>query len=272
MLAQSDIDRVTDVLGASTLRGYVIAAIIIVAAVVIGRVARMAINRIVNPSRVDNFVGLFVGRLVNYLVLVFGLIYALETLGIAIGPILGALGIAGIALAFAFQNILENFVAGIILQLQRPFNSGDEVLTAGYEGVVTAVDARTITMETQDGEIVRIPSAEVIKQPIVNHTENGRRRSTVTVGIAYGTNLQRARTVALDAVGNVDTVLTRPEPEVLFERFGDSSIDLAVRFWHEPSIGDEWLARSDVGCALVEAFEAGAIEIPFPQRVLHYPA
>jgi len=205
----------------------------------------------------------------NYLIVIFGSVYALGTLGISLGPILGALGIVGIALAFALQDILSNFVAGIIIQLQRPFASGDEIVVGDHEGRIIAVDTRTITMETPDGETVRIPSAEVIKNPIVNHTQRGRRRTTLQVGVAYGTDLEAATWVLVESVVGVEGVLENPPPEALVEAFGDSSIDFAVRYWHPPSIAALWRTRSAVAKAVQQGLAGAGIEIPFPQRVVH---
>ncbi len=270
---QTDLDELSDVIGGSNLEAedYLTALSILVGAFILGRVIRFVVRRIVDRSRADHLLGDLIGRIVNYIVLIFGLVYALDTLDIAIGPVLGALGIVGIALAFAFQDILENFVAGIILQLQRPFASGDEIVVAGHEGRVSAVDTRTITVETPDGETVRIPSAEVIKNPIINHTKRGRRRTTIDVGVAYDTDLRHARRTILDALERLDEVYQSPPPEVYVHTFGESGIDIAVRFWHEPSIASLWSTRHKVAVAVREAFDAHDITIPFPQRVLHLP-
>lgn len=270
---EPDLSRLTDAItnGGLDAWDYVIAGGILVAAVVLGRIVRVAVRRLVDRSRADNLLGELVGRIVNYVVAVFGFVYALDQLDISIGPILGALGIVGVALAFAFQDILENFVAGIILQLQRPFASGDEIVVADHEGRILSVDARTITIETPDGETVRIPSAEVIKNPIVNHTTRGRRRTTLEVGVAYDTDLDRAVRVAREATTGIAGVLEAPTAEVLIVRFGSSSIDLAVRYWHRPSITEMWRTRHAVALAVSRAFAANDITIPFPQRVLHLP-
>jgi small conductance mechanosensitive channel len=138
--------------------------------------ARLVVKWLVSRSRTDDFLGDLIGRILSYVIVTFGLAYALDVFGIAIAPILGALGIAGIALAFALQDILENFVAGVILQARRPFSD--------QEGSVVSIDACTITLHTPDGETVKVPSALVIKNSIVNHTQIGRRRTTVDVGVA----------------------------------------------------------------------------------------
>lgn len=248
------------------------AAIILVVSVLIGRLARFLVSRIISRTSTDDFLGDLIGRILSYIIVAFGFVYALEALDIAAAPVLGALGIVGIALAFALQDILENFVAGVILQLRRPFTSGDEIVSDGLEGTVLRIDARTVTIRTPDGETVRLPSGAVIKNPIINHTQNGRRRSTIEVGVAYGTDLDQAARVAQQATESVPGVLTTPPVEIYVENFGDSSMDFAVRYWHAPSIAAAWRTRDAVSRAISAGFADNNIQIPFPQRVVHTPA
>lgn len=276
-LAQTDAPDVTtlsEVLDTSGLGlwDYGQAAIILGVSIIIGRAVRFIIKRLLSRTRTDDFLGDLIGRIVFYLVVTFGFVYSLESLGIAVAPVLGALGIVGIALAFALQDILENFVAGIILQLRRPFTAGNEIVSDKHEGTVLAIDARTVTIRTPDGETVLLPSANVIKNPIVNHTLNGRRRTTIDVGVAYGTDLDRAASVALEATEAVDGVLDAPGVEVFVHNFGESSIDLVVRYWHAPSIAASWRVRDAVARSIARAFRQHGVEIPFPQRVLHTAA
>lgn len=246
------------------------AAIVLVSSIVIGRIAKLIIKRLVRHSPADDFLGDLFGRIASYLIVAFGTIYALEGLGVAITPLLGALGIAGIAIAFALQDILENFVAGVILQLRRPFTAGDEIESGDHEGTITSVDARTVTIRTPDGDMVRLPSADVIKNPIINHTEFGKRRTTLDVGVAYGTDLSVAARLAVQAAREAEGVLNDPAPQALVHTFGASSIDFAVRFWHDPTFASKWKTRDDVAKRIASMFNENGIEIPFPQRVLHH--
>jgi small-conductance mechanosensitive channel len=245
------------------------AGITILVAFIVSRILRYVVERTLR-QRMDAALALLMARLAGYLVIIVGFVYSLEAVGVAIGPVLGALGIAGIALAFAFQDILENFVAGILLQLKRPFTFGDQVSINDHEGTVRTIDSRLVTIDTPAGETIMIPSATVIKADINNYTTAGERRTTVPVGVAYGTDLRRAREVLERAVRTADGVRDRPEPEVLFEGFGESSIDFVVRFWHDPSIASFWNTRSEVGFAVDAALADAGITIPYPQRTLHW--
>jgi small-conductance mechanosensitive channel len=274
VLAQSEVDELTGLLGGSRLEAwdFARAGIILAVALVVARLARFVVRRLASHRQADSILGDLLARVASYLVIIFGCLYALDSLGVAIGPLLGALGIAGFALAFALQDVVENFVAGLILQASRPFSADDEIETGAYEGTVQAVDARTITIHTLEGETVRLPTAEVIKEPIVNHTQIGRRRTTVEVGVAYGTDLDEATDVIHSALARLDSVLDDPRPEVLLVRFGESSIDFSVLFWHGPSVAQKLHAQSDVVGAIDSAFRGAGITIPFPQRDVHLGA
>ena len=190
----TDDSALVDALQTEGLTGWdwATAGITIAVAFVVAQLLRYLTERALRRN-MDGALALLIARMAGYLVLVFGLVYALEALGVAIGPVLGALGIAGIALAFAFKDILENFVAGILLQLKRPFTFGDQVSINDHEGTVRTIDSRLVTIDTPAGETIMIPSATVIKADINNYTTLGGRRTTLPVGVAYGTDLRRAR-------------------------------------------------------------------------------
>lgn len=266
---EADVEVLSAALDGAGVTGWdwIQAGIVFVAAVIASRIVKAILIRLLRRSA-DAAVADLIGRLVAYTLAIFGLIYALEQVGVKIGPLLGALGIVGIALAFALRDILENFVAGLLLQFRRPFSYGDQIISGDVEGTVEAIDSRSVTVITPDGETVHVPSSQVITDAIVNHTERGARRTTIPIGVAYGTDLECARSALMSAVRCVEEVFDDPEPEVLLTGFGDSSIDFVVRFWHEPTIAAHWSAQSAVAFSLDKACRDNDIEIPFPQRVL----
>ncbi|MFV0259409.1 MAG: mechanosensitive ion channel family protein [Acidimicrobiales bacterium] len=267
------IDTVGQVIDHSDRTDFLVFVTIFVGALIAGRVARYLVGHLLERGgRTDSLLGDLMGRLFGYVIVAFGTVYALDAIGIAIGPLLGALGVIGIALAFALQSLLENFVAGVLLQVRRPFNRGDEVRALEFEGRVLGVDSRTLSIRTPDGETVRLPNAEVLKHALVNLSVHGRRRTTVEVGVAYGTDVAEASRVLVDEVRRVDGVLPSPAPVAFGVRFGPSSIDLAVRYWHQPSIAEEWRVRHLVVVAIADALAEAGITIPFPQTTVHFGA
>lgn len=247
---------------------WLVAGVVLGVSVVLALVAGRILSRLFERRGSEGFVADLLGRLVGYVVVAVGLVYALSVLGVRVGPLLGALGIAGVALAFALKDILENFIAGILLQIRRPFDKGDQIITGDYEGTVREVNARSVVIDQPSGEQVIVPSASLINQPIVNLTAHGLRRTTLEVGVAYDTDLDQAKEVIETALAAVDGVADHPAPETRVYQFGDSSIDIAVRYWHAPTIARMWSVRDDAARAVKAALDAAGIEIPFPQRVV----
>ena len=239
----------------------------IVLAAVVRRVMVRAIDR-----EGDRHIGRVVGRFISVVIAGVGAVYALGLLGVRIGPLLGALGVGGIAIAFAAQDILQNFIAGVMLQIRHPFRVGEQIGTGDHEGVVEDVNLRTTVLNTYDGLVVYVPNAEVLKHPIVNYTRTPMSRTSLTVGLPYDVDLQRARKVLLQACLDTEEVQPSPPPEVWVEEFADSSINVAVRYWHPADIASRWRVRSAVAISLKAALDAADISIPFPQRVLWFGA
>ena len=266
LLAQNDID-----IGGLTTQDWITAGITFAATIVLAIVARRIVTRITKRFDVDPGPAKLVGRFFAFLVFVAGFIYTLASLDIAIGPVLGAVGVGGLALAFALQDIIENLIAGLILQTQRPFRIGDQVKVGGYDGTVEDISLRTTILKTYDGRRVFVPSSDVLQSGIENNTAFDRRRTTLAVGVGYDTDLETAHSTLLAAVQGVDPVYDEPAPQAWVESFGGSSIDFAVRFWHDSPTGDEWATRHEVAIAVKKALDAAGIEIPFPIRTLDFP-
>ncbi len=239
-------------------------------ALLLAAVVRHVLIGVLDRGDSDRHTGRMIGRLVGVVIMVSGLVYALELSGVRVGPMLGALGIGGIALAFAAQDMLSNFIAGVLLQVRRPFRVGDEISSGDYEGRVVDVNLRTVRMRTHDGLTVYLPNAEVLQTPIVNFTKTSLNRTSITVGVAYDSDLERVREVLLRACSETEGVSAIPEPEAWVEEFGDSSINIAVRYWHASDIASRWRTRNAVAMAVKTAFDGAGIAIPFPQRTLWF--
>ncbi|MBW3575590.1 MAG: mechanosensitive ion channel family protein, partial [Actinobacteria bacterium] len=178
-----------------TVDDWILAGAVLFGALLISRVVKALAARVVErdggagASRVAELVG----RVVGGVVAVGGFVYALQVLGVRLGPLLGALGLGGLALAFAAQAILSNVFASVLLQARRPFRAGDQISTNDIEGTVEDVNLRTVVLRTYAGERVLVPCASVLGAPIYNFTTNKVRRTTVEVGVAYHTDLATAQ-------------------------------------------------------------------------------
>jgi len=245
------------------------ATIVFLVAVVLAVVLRRTLVRLVDREA-DRHLGRIVGRFLSVVVVAVGVVYALDVVGVSIGPLVGALGVGGIALAFAAQDILQNLVAGVLLQIRRPFRVTDQIGSGDYEGIVEDVNLRAVELTTYDGLTVYLPNAEVLRNPIVNYTRTPWSRTELTVGLAYDTDLERARAVLLDACRRAEGVQEAPPVEAWVHRFGESSIDIAVRYWHAADIASRWRVRSAVAIAVKGALDEAGMTIPFPQRTLWF--
>ncbi|MEN3316200.1 MAG: small conductance mechanosensitive channel [Acidimicrobiaceae bacterium] len=253
-----------------TIADWVAAGVIVVAGIGGGYALRSVLHRALRRGDSERHAADVLARAACWAMVAAGLFWSLSVLGLRLGPLFGALGIGGLAVAFAAQSILANFLASIILQIRRPFRRGDQITTNDCEGVVEEVNFRTVRLRTYAGERVLVPCAEVLAQPITNHTTLGRRRTALEIGVGYDADLEQARQVLLAATEAAEGVLEKPEPEVWVKEFDDSAVTLAVRFWHAPDQATLWRVRSHVAVAVKAALDNAGIAIPFPQRVLSF--
>lgn len=265
--AEGDASETLEQLGALTLSDWLWAGGLTIGALLAAVIVFRLIVRL-SRDTLAPLVARLVARLAASVVFLLGFLYAMQQVGVSLAPLLGLLGLFGLALAFAFQEVLENFIAGVFLSARRPFARGDEITTADHRGTVEDISLRELTLITYDGEYVFVPNGAVWRNPIVNHTKSGVRRTTVDVGVAYDSSLHEAEQILLATVRSVDGVKEDPPPQALAHGFGDSSINFALRFWHAAPVAEEWKVRNAVIQRVHAALEDAGIEIPFPQRVV----
>ncbi len=242
--------------------GIVLSAIAI--AIAANRIARSTLARVLGSGMAT----IITARFIGYLLVLVGLVYALNTLGVRVGPLLGALGLGGLVLALALQKVVENFVGALILQTRRPFTVGDTVTLVEQTGVVTDIDSRTTVLRGLDGTMIRIPNGEVLSSTIVNLTRSSARRSELSVGVAYDTHLDHATETLKAAVRRVQRILGDPPPLVVLRGFGSSSIDFSIYYWHASDVPSELATTHDLMLAIHHAFADDDITIAFPQLVV----
>ena len=248
---------------------WLLAAAVFVGSIVVAIVVRRIVERIVDRDS-PRTIGRLAGRVVAFLIVVMGFFYALSSVDVAVGPLLGGLGIIGIALAFSLQDILANFAAGVMLQARRPIRIGDQIVSNEFEGEVEDVNFRAVQIRDFDGETVYIPNSMVLQNPITNWTRTPTRRTTLEIGVAYDSDLARVQEVLIEAMEGCERVLSHPAPEAFVYEFGESSINFAARFWHGATIVEMWRARDEAAQAAKRAFDEHGITIPFPQRTVWF--
>lgn len=248
------------------------ALLVLVGFWLLSRVVSNLVCRVVRSLNAQDTLISLVGKLVRFVVLAIGFIVALQVLHLdkAATTFLAGAGIIGLALGFAFQDLSANFIAGVALAVRRPMRTNDVVETNEVFGIVRAVQLRTTTLHTPEGQVVIIPNRKVFEEVFKNYSTLGRRRVDLTVGVSYGDDLEKVRRVTLEAVGGVDR-LVDTEVELFFEEFDDSSINFVVRFWIAFARQTDYLAaRSAAVMAIKAAYDANDITIPFPIRTLDF--
>lgn len=251
-----------------------IAAIIIfLVSLYVGALIAKAVRRAATKRNIDLELVILFSRIAQWSVIVMGTLWALETVNRNITGFIAGLGIAGFTIGFALQDITKNFVAGMLLLLQQPFDVGDTIKVIGYTGAVSEVSLRDTQMITLDGLHVTIPNASVYTNPITNYSRATRRRLALDIGVAYGSDLEHVTETVQEAIQYLPGIIDDdPAPNVVFKNFGDSSIDFTLYYWIDTTESDYFTA-TDQGIKLVNAaFRREHIEIPYPIRVNLQPS
>lgn len=210
-----------------------------------------------------------VSQIVRWALIVLVVITALEQVNFDLTAFVAGLGVVGFTIGFALKDISENFVAGLLLLLQRPFELGDVVKIEDFRGRITDVTLRATEMITMDGHNVLLPNSLVYTSPIYNYTRSQLARIALDVGVGYDSDLDQVRETALEAIAALPDVLDDPEPNVVFHTFGDSSINLTILYWIDNRETRQFQA-SDLAVPVIKtAFERQGIDIPFPIRTVY---
>ena len=240
-------------------------------AVYVSRVMRFFLNEDVLP-RIDlpRGVPAAISTGAHYVVILIAVFFGTAAAGLDLTKLAIVIGALSVGIGFGLQTIVNNFVSGLILLLERPIQVGDFVQVGSLMGRVTSIGIRASTVRTPDGSEVIVPNGDLVAQQVVNYTLSDRdRRIEVNVGVAYGTDLDMAIESIESAVSSVPLVSETPKFLVLFQGFGDSSLDFRILFWID-DFEDGLTAKSDVGIAVNNAFKKAGIEIPFPQRDVNF--
>ncbi|QHT69788.1 mechanosensitive ion channel [Rhodocytophaga rosea] len=255
------------------LPNLLVAILIFVVFYIIGRLVRKALTK---PLQRFSHSQALIGLLLNVIFTAFvatGIFIALSILQLdkAVTSLLAGAGIIGLALGFAFQDIAANFVSGVLLAIRRPIRPGDVIESNSYFGSVISINLRSTIIRTMQGQHVHIPNKDIFNKPIVNFSEEGKRRIDLKCGVSYGDDLEKVKKVTIDAIRSIDYLLNKEDITFFYKEFGDSSINFEVRYWINYKKQQEYLAAvSDGIIRIKKAFDENNIMIPFPIRTLDF--
>jgi len=227
---------------------------------------RFLLKRVLNKFGVEPGLQFTLMRVSHYLLIITGIIIAFQFIGIDLSGLAVILGLLSVGIGFGLQNITSNFVAGLILLFERPIQIGDRVMIGDLEGDVTDINIRSTTIRTLNNVSIIVPNSEFISNKVVNWSHGDTKvRIEVKVGVAYSSDLDLVLKTLKEIALEHPKVLKRPEPQVIFESFGDSAWNLNLRVWL-PDPHKHHQIKSELNCAIVRKFRERNIEIPFPQQ------
>lgn len=221
-------------------------------------------------SRHQNLVKVF-QRVGGALIMFIGFMIAMVVAVPSFTPakLIGALGIGSVAIGFAFKDIFQNLLSGILLLLSEPFRIGDQIVSGEYEGTVEDIKIRATTIKTYDGRQVVIPNSDLYTSALTVNTAYKQRRLQVAVGIGYEDDIEAAKAEIMQALDKADSVSTKAKPSVIATGFGDSTIDLMVRWFIEDGTQANKVASiHQVIVEIKNALDAAGVNIPFPIRTI----
>ena len=224
-------------------------------------------ERLMRRAQLDEMLIGFLSNILYTAMLLVVVIAALEQLGVKTTSLLALFATAGLAVGLALKDQLSNFAAGVMLIIFKPFKEGDFIEAGGVSGVVEQIRIFNTRMRTGDNRELTVPNAQIFSGTITNVSARDTRRIDLVIGIGYQDNIQKAKEVLQEILGEEGRVLKEPLPVILVAELGESSVDLAVRPW--VNSGDYWAVRSDLLQAINTRFDEEGLSIPFPQRDLH---
>ena len=238
--------------------------ILVIGAKLAGWLGRL-VTRLCEKKNVDMTLSRFLGNVVKILTLTFVIIIAIGKFGISIAPFIAALGAIAFGTSFAIAGPVSNYGAGLVIILSRPFVIGDTITINNVSGLVEEIHLSTTILTTEDDERITIPNKHIIGEILFNSFNN--RIVESSVGISYHDDPEKAIEVIRKALSGLDDICSEPSPQIGIAAFGESSIDLGMRYWVPTKKYFQTLYRGNL--AVHKALQEAQITIPYPQRDVH---
>jgi small conductance mechanosensitive channel len=238
------------------------AVIILIAGFLVARFVGKLLSKWLERRHLEPPVRMLMLRVTWLIIMALFFMVALGTLGIAVGPLIALMSVAGVGIGLAMQGVLGNLVSGLLIIFTKPFRVGEYIEVIGCYGQVNAIELFNTTLMHLDRSRVIIPNRKIVGE--VLHNYGAIRQHDIRVGVAYNTNLTAALAAINEILARSPRVLKDPAPVVAVSSFGESSIEIAVKPWSP--VNDLGPAGAEIRLAIVDAFRTRKIEIPFPQR------
>jgi small-conductance mechanosensitive channel len=250
------------------LPNLIVGAIVALLCFIVAKAVSYLLHRAVARSgRRD--LGYVLGRFVFWLMLVLGMLVVLTIVLPSMHPvdIFASLGVGSIAVGFAFKDLLQNWLAGLLILIRRPFKRGDQIKVGAIEGTVQAVETRATLVKTFSGRLVIIPNSDIYTQSVTVNTAYDIRRTEIVVPVGMEIDLDQAIEVILAALDSVEDILKEPKPDVLPWEFVNNNVNIVVRWWTKSQRSYEVRTRSQAVRAIKQGCEAAGIALPADTKI-----
>ncbi len=257
---------------------FILAALLALFFYVVGRVVRALLERGSADDEISRkTLRIALGRIAHGVIAIVGLLVSVAAAfpGFTPGNLIGTLGIGGVAIGFAFKDIFENFLAGILILVTRPFRIGDQIIYQNFEGTVEEIHTRATYLRTYDGRRVVIPNAQLFTNSVTVNTAFESRRLEYDFRIANDEDVERARTILTGVLRQAEDVLPNPVADVVVVSFDGANLTLRARWWSRSQMGDVLIAQDKVLSAARRALDSGGIKLisaPRPVGMQDAPA
>lgn len=231
---------------------------------------RFIVQRLLKRTHFDASLQYAIGKILGYVFVTLGFFVALEVNNINLSSLTVIAGAIGVGVGFGLQNVINNFVSGLIILAERPIAIGDRIEVGNVAGQVVKISMRSTTVVTNDNISIIVPNSDLTSHAVTNWNHGDPRvRIRLPVGVAYGTDPEKLRRVLLEVAKEHPKVLTDPASDVFFNGFGDSSLNFELAVWTSEMSSKPRHFRSDLYYAMEKKLRENQIEVPFPQRDLH---
>ena len=248
---------------------YMIAGgLVFIIGLYLARIATKLTVKTMERRKADKEITLLTGRIVRWVVIVFAGIFALQQTGQDVSALLAGLGILGFTVGFALKDVSANFVAGMLLLIQQPFDLGDLIEVESFTGTVQNVDLRSTELITLDGRHILIPNSTVFTNTIINYTRTTQRRISLDIGVGYDSELEMVEKLACETVAQITGIMTDPAPAVSFNGFGDFAMNITVAYWYDTKLTGFSAAKNSGIVALKKVFDSAGIDMPYPTQAV----
>lgn len=246
-----------------------IAGAVLAAGWFLNKLSNRMIDKGVKKRGGDQHAAVTAKKVTAYIIYPITFVVVLGIFGLPISALGTALGLIGLGISFALKDMIANFLSGIMILINRPFKIGDQIEVAGEEGTVKDIELRATDIKTYDGRQVIVPNSQLYSGVVINNTAYDERRFNVVVGVGYEDDIGAAVELAKESLEEAEMIEEEPEPQVLVEELGGSSVNLKLRGWTRPSKANMVQAASQVTQGVKEKYDEEGIDIPYPIRTVY---